>query len=208
MSRNYVITISRQLGCGGAYLGLRLAERLGIEYLDREIVQEISAKLELPEHELFKIDEKASSFWSKLIFDYDNSSLQYVPPKLFFQNQGNLFEVQSEIIKKMAEEKSFVMIGRGGNHIFKNSQNHLSIFLHANNAFRVNRIKDLYQVPRTKAIKMMEKYDEERSKYIKQISGQQWTDSKNYHLSIDIGVVGLKNAEEIIVSLAHDKFKN
>ncbi|MDD3653777.1 MAG: cytidylate kinase-like family protein [Desulfotomaculaceae bacterium] len=202
----YVITISRQFGSGGAYLGYRLAKRLGIYYIDREIISEMARRLKLPEFGLSMVDEKPSVYWEVLMANGYIGTAGYSPPKLFIPTNINLFEAQSEIIKKMAEEKSCVMIGRGCSHILKDNPRHLSVLLHAGIPFRKKRVEDLYEVSGEKALKLIKKYDGERADYIRQVTGHDWLDANNYHLCFDTGRIGLDTAEEMIVNFVQDKF--
>jgi cytidylate kinase len=202
----FVITISRQLGTGGSFLGQCLAKRLGIYYMDREIISEVSKRIQLSEEELGPYDEKAASIWEIIFTNEPLDNINYIPPKLFVPNSSSLFQVQSDIINKVADERSAVIIGRGGYHILHNRPRHLSVFLHASIPSRIKRIVNLYEVTEKDALRMIEKYDRERAKFIRQIAEHDWLDACNYHLSIDSGVIGLDNAEEMIINYARNKF--
>ena len=96
------ITICRQLGSGGAYIGQQLANRLGIGYLDREIIRQAAKQLSLLETDLESHDEKISSFWENLFkFGYITPDA-YIPPKFFVPSDKELFMIESEIIKHNA----------------------------------------------------------------------------------------------------------
>lgn len=202
----FVITISRQLGSGGSYLGQCIAKRMGIYYMDREIISEVAKRFQLSEDELGEYDEKATSLWELLFTNEFIDTINYHPPKLFEPTASNLFHMQSEIINKVADERSSVIIGRGGYYILKNRLRHLSVFLHASIPFRRKRIVELYKVSENRAIKMIEKYDNERAKYIKQVADHDWMDACNYQLCIDTGAIGLDNAVDMIVNYAKDTF--
>jgi len=202
----YVITISRQLGSGGSYIGQCIAKRMGIHYLDREILSEAAQRLQVSEYDLDEYDEKAASFWQILFSTEFVDTVTYHPPKLFVPSVSNVFETQTEIINKVADERSAVIIGRGGNYILRNRPRHLSIFIHAGIPFRQERIAALYKVPEKQALKMIEQYDNERAKYIRQVAGHTWTDARNYQLCIDTGLIGLDNAINMIINYIKDKF--
>ncbi|MDD2234723.1 MAG: cytidylate kinase-like family protein [Desulfitobacteriaceae bacterium] len=202
----YVITISRQLGSGGSYIGRNIAKRMGIYYLDREILREVAQRLQVSEQALDKYDEKAASFWQMIFPTEFIDTISYVPPKLFVPSAANVFETQADIINKVADERSAVIIGRGGHYILRNRPKHLSIFIHAGIPFRQKRIVDLYEVSEKQALKMIEQYDNERAKYIRQVSGLDWLNACNYQLCIDTGGMGIDNAVNMIVNYIKDQF--
>jgi cytidylate kinase len=202
----YVITISRQLGSGGSFIGQCIAKRMGIYYMDREILSEVAHRLQVSEYDLDDYDEKAASFWQILFSTEFIDTVAYHPPKLFVPSVSNVFETQSDIINKVADERSSVIIGRGGNYILRNRPRHLSVFIHAGIPFRRKRIADLYEVTEKQALKMIEQYDNERAKYIRQVAGHAWTDARNYQLCIDTGIIGLDNAVNIIINYIKNKF--
>lgn len=205
-SKPFVITISRQFGSGGAYLGYRLAKRLGIYYIDREIISEMAKNLKLSEFGLSMLDEKPSKYWDLLMTNGYIGTTSYSPPKLFIPTNINLFEAQSEIMRRIADEKSCIMIGRGGSHILKNHQRHLSVLLHASIPFRQKRAEELYEVSGEKALKLIKKYDTERSEYLRQVADHYWLDVSNYHLCIDTGTIGFEETEEMVVKYIQNKF--
>lgn len=202
----YVITISRQLGSGGSYIGQNIAKRMGIYYMDREILSEVAQRLQVSEYDLDKYDEKAASFWQMIFSTEFIDTVSYVPPKLFVPSVSNVFETQADIINKVADERSAVIIGRGGNYILRNRPMHLSVFIHAGIPFRQKRIADIYGVPEKQALKMIEQYDNERAKYIRQVSGFDWLNACNYQLCIDTGEIGLDNAVNLIINYIKEQF--
>lgn len=203
----YVTTISRQLGSGGSYIGRQVAYRLGISYMDREIISEAAERFQTSEHELAKFEEKPASLWESIFVGNLIDDMSYYPPRLLAPSPSNVFHTQSEIIKKVADERSAVIIGRGGHYVLKDRPRHLSVFIHAGIPFRIKRVVKLYQVTERQAVKMIEKYDNERARFIRQIANQDWMDACNYQLCIDTGVIGLDNAVNLIVYYLRDKFR-
>jgi len=204
----FAITISRQLGSGGSYLGQRIAKQLGIYYIDREMVSEAAKKLQLLEEDLVNYDEKADSFWESFLTSEYLCTTTYYPPQLFINTSSHLFQAQSEIIEKIIKEKSSVIIGRAGFHILRDYPRHLSIFVHASIPFRRKRIEELYQLSEKEAQKKIEKYDSERARYIRAIADLDWKDACNYHMCIDTSIIGLENVEKIVLNYVMDKFQN
>jgi CMP/dCMP kinase len=195
-----VITISRQLGSGGAYIGQQLAKKLNIYYLDREIIRQAAKKLSLLEEELENRDERIIPFWQSLfqLVGYSGPDV-YIPPPIFIPTDQELFEAEAEIIKQIANDRSAVIIGRCGSDILRAHPNHTSIFLHADIDFRKKRIQKLYDVSQEDASKIIAKSDSERSRYHHKITGKEWTDARQYDLSIDTCKIGVDNSVQLIL---------
>jgi CMP/dCMP kinase len=194
-----VITISRQLGSGGAYIGQQLAKKLNIYYMDREIIRLAAEKLSVLEDELEPRDERIQSFWQSA-FQYSGYSGPdvYIPPRFFVPTDRELFKAEAEVIKHVAKDRSAVIIGRCGSHVLRACPHHISIFLHADNEFRKKRIEKLYNISQEEASKMIAKSDSERSRYHHRLTGKEWTDARQYDLSIDTNKLGVDNCVQHI----------
>jgi cytidylate kinase len=198
----YVITISRQLGSGGAYLGQRLAIRLNALYLDHEIVREAAQQLKISEEYLKARDEKVTSNWQSILRSIAfSNSWSYAPPPLDILNDEQLYNVESEFIRKIADQRSAVIVGRGGHYVLRQHPRCLNVFLHADINFRQKRVEEVYHVPAEKALKLMCSVDQERARYLRALTGQNWLDASQYHLSLDTSAVGLEKAEDIILEV-------
>jgi cytidylate kinase len=203
----HVITISRQLGSGGAYLGQRLAFRLNALYLDHEIVRQAAEELNIPEENLAVRDEKVTSLWQAILQSFvDTTSLSYDPPPLDTLNDKNLYKVESDIITRIANQRSAVIVGRGGHYVLRQHPGCLSVFLHADIDFRQKRVQELYNVSPKEALKLINSIDQDRGYYLKALTGQDWLDARQYHLSLDTGVLGLDKAEDIILKTLQARF--
>jgi cytidylate kinase len=203
----FVITISRQMGSGGAYLGKRLASRLNVLYLDREIVSQAAKELKTPVESLESRDEKLTPLWRSLLESYAYiTPTPYVPPPLHMPTDRELYSTESNIITRIAQQHSAVIVGRGGYYVLRRHPRHLSILLHADITFRQKRVQELYHVSAEEALKLIESIDKERDHYLRALTGQNCMDARHYHLSLDTSVVGLEAAEEIILTTLRARF--
>ncbi len=203
----HVITMSRQLGSGGAYLGQRLAFRLNALYLDHEIVRQAAQELKIPEETLAVRDEKVTSRWQAILQSFvDSTSWSYDPPPLDTLNDKNLYKVESDIITRIAKERNAIIVGRGGYYVLRQHPRCLSVFLHADINFRQQRVQELYHVSAQEALKLIGSIDHDRGFYLRALTGQDWLDARQYHLSIDTGVLGLDKAEDIILDTFQARF--
>ena len=185
-------------------MGQRIASRLNILYLDREIVNRAAKKLQIPENTVALSDEKLSSFGRTLTKSFSAYSTSYsygsyVSPELNMITDDTIHSAESEVILKAAQEQSVVIIGRGGFHILQQHPRHLSVFLHGDITFRQRRIEKLYNVSLQQATKLIDSVDKERARYFRTITGLDWTDARQYHLCLDTSILGLEKTEEIII---------
>jgi cytidylate kinase len=195
-----VITISRQLGSGGTYIGQQLAKHLNIFYADREIIRQAAKKLSVLEENLESRDGKIISFWQSFLHLYTFVADPYTPPQRFIEpTDRELFKVEAEIIERIAKESSAIIIGRCGYHILCEHPNHISIFLHGDITFRIGRIQKLYNVSEEVAGKMIFQNDKERAYYNYKFTGKEWTDARQFDLSIDTCRIGLDESIELIL---------
>lgn len=206
----FVITISRQLGSGGAYLGHRLATRLNILYLDREILYQAAQRLKISEIELDSREEKLTSRWDSLLHTMAHAfAPEYAPPThQDLPTDEMLYKVESEIITHTSEARSAVIVGRAGSHVLRQLPEHLSIFLYADTVFRQQRVQEAYHVSPQDALKLIDRIDRERTRYLRVFTGKDWMNACQYHLCIDTGAVGLDAAEDIILAALQARLGN
>lgn len=200
-SKKFVITISRQLGSGGAYIGQRLAKKLDIFYADREIIDKVAKQFSVLEEDLATNDEKILSFWQSF-WQYSNVAFDvYVPPALQGPTDQELFEAEAEIIQHIAKERSSVIIGRCGSYILRDFPNHVSIFLHGDTATRIERTRKLYHVTEEEAERMMTLSDKERARYCKVVTAKEWdwNDSRNYDLCLNTSKLDVDKCVDLIL---------
>ena len=204
----FAITISRQLGSGGAYLGQRLAKRLGALYMDREILQKAAEKLNMPVDQLESRDEAVTPLWKSVLESFSGGFALFgsYAPHYHTTTDSDLYRAETEIIQRVAGDYSTVIVGHGGYHALADHPRHLSVFLHAGIPFRRARVQDIFKLSPQEAQSMIEETALKRAQYRLALAGKQWTDSRQYHICIDTGVVGLEPAEELIFSALHSRF--
>jgi len=200
MSSKLVVTIGRQFGCGGSYLGQKLAKELNLVYMDREIIEKVAERLSVPPDVVQTYDERTASLWElvKESFAYSDS-YSYITPNLNLQSDEIIHKHEADIITKIAHDQDALIVGRGGFYVLRDHPGLISIFLHADLPFRQKRIATDYKLSPGDALKMIAIKDKERDKFIRTLSGKTNTDALQYHLSIDVSVTGLENTGKIIM---------
>jgi cytidylate kinase len=196
----FVITISRQIGSGGAYIGQQLAKKMNIDYVDREILSKAAKQLAVVEEDLESRDEKLLSFW-KSFFHINSFAADYhLPPQMDFPFDREIFDAEADVIRHIAAERSAVIIGRCGFHILREHSNRVSIFLHADIPFRSKRVQDIYNLTEKTAMEMITRTDKDRAHYIDTFTGKKWTDSLQFDLTLDTGKIGLDKSTKLILN--------
>ena len=205
MKKNLVITIGRECGSSGRAIGRKLAESLGIKCYDKELLA-LAAKNSGLCEELFKThDEKpTNSFLYSLVMDtysmgYNTSAYMDMPIN------HKIFLAQFDTIKKMADEGPCVIIGRCADYALEDYPNVVSVFITGDEADKIKRVSELYNVDEAKAKDLMIKTDKRRSSYYNYYSNKKWGDPKSYDMCINSSAVGQEGAVDIIMELAKKK---
>ena len=187
----YSVTISHQLGSGGAYLGEKLAGRLGIPFLDRVILEEVAHKLDLAESELAHREEHLSTFWqnfSRLAILTDPALGLAAQP--YIPSDSDLFELECSTIQRIAEKSSAVFLGRCGYHVLQDLPRRVSILVTADPPARIKRLRQLYAITEAEALDLIKTNDRERADYIRTLTKQNWLDVRHYDLCVNTSAIG------------------
>jgi CMP/dCMP kinase len=196
----FAITINRQLGSGGAYVGQALAKKLNIFYADREIINQAAKKFSLLEEDLEEREEKISSFWQSFFQSYTFGAPEiYIPRQTYIPTDRELFEIETQVIERIAKERSAVIIGRCGCHILREHPGLVRIYLHADFPFRINRVCRKNNVSEEEAARIIAQSDKERPFYYHTFTGKEWSDARQYDLSINTSKIGLDKSVDLIV---------
>lgn len=205
MKNKVIITIARQFGSGGREIGEKLALKLEIPYYDKSLIH-LAAKDSGIDEDLFDFaDEKAyHSFWTASVGNncfYGNR----ISPFNEMPMNDKLFLIQSNIIKKLADDGSCVIVGRCADSILRDDPKAISVFIHSSEQDRLDRIIHSYGIESKDARDVMIKTDKRRAAYYNYYSGEKWGRADNYDLSINSGAVGIEGAVDLIIKFAELK---
>ena len=194
-----VITISREFGSGGRTIAKAVAERLGYNFYDKALVDRIANESGYSKDFVERRGEDATST-SSFLFNLSRSGsggydgISGISDKLYV--------IQHNIIKRLPEEGSCVIVGRGSDYILKDYENALHVFIFADMRFKAARIVDLYGERDDVPEKRLEEKDKKRKVYYKNYTGRIWGMSSNYDICLNSGKLGIENCIDIIVNLA------
>ncbi|WP_418698535.1 AAA family ATPase [Bacteroides sp.] len=199
MDKKYVVNIGRQLGSGGREIGEKLAARLGIDFYDKELINLASEESGLCREFFEKADEKASQgiigglFGMRFPFISDGA----IPATNCLSNDA-LFKVQSDVIRKLASEKSCLFVGRCADYILRENPRCVNIFISASSEDRITRLCEMHSITKSAAEEMMNKADKRRSEYYNYYSFKTWGAAATYHLCIDSSVLGIEKTVDFL----------
>ena len=194
---NKVITISREYGAGGHTIGKRVAQELGIEIYDKDIVRE-TVRASGFETEVVQEEEEDVSKASTFLKSLCSSSVHYRDP------QEVIHEVQTAVILQIAKKGPCVILGRCADDILRESGiETLNVFIHADDLHRAVRISEMTGITNaTELQKLMAKKDSSRRNYYEHYTHKKWGDSHNYDLTLDSGKLGVDLCVQMIVEAA------
>ena len=187
-----IITISREFGSGGRFIGEEVAKKLGIAYYDKNIINEIAEKSGLsPEY----IQENAELSPKKGLFAYAFAGRDITGKSV----EDLVYEAQRKVILELAEKEPCVIIGRNADYILKDRDDVLNVFNHGDTPEKIQRITRLYNVEEQKAVKMMVDIDKRRMANYNFYTNRKWGKADNYTLRLNSSQLGYDRCEKIIM---------
>lgn len=189
-----IITISRQYCSGGLEVGNRLAGELGIDIYDKEQLVDMAAKQIGYDKSAFeRVDEVATS---SLLYSLALGA-HMANPNAIMPDNDRLFQIQSDIIRNAAKEKSCIFIGRCSDYVLRDNPDAVNIYLRASMTDRINRHNRVYgEVKDTEAF--INKKDKKKATYYKFYTGRNWSDIKNYDLCINTSLLSVDDIVGLI----------
>ncbi len=195
-----IITIGRQLGSGGRTIGKKLAERLGIAYYDRELINLASEESGICGEFFEKADEKTSGGLLKAF------AMGFSMNSAIFQNNDylsneSLFQIQSDVIRKVAASGSCVLVGRCADYILRDEPHCLNVFITAKMSDRIQRVLEYNnKLKESEAEEFIHKADKSRSSYYNYYTDKVWGAADSYDLCVNSSYCGIDATVDYILS--------
>ena len=187
-----IITISREFGSGGRFIGEEVAKKLEIAYYDKNIISQIAEESGLsPEY----VQENAELSPKKGVFAYALIGRDITGKSV----EDMVYEAQRKVILELAEKESYVIIGRNADYILRNRNDVLNVFIHGDMLEKIQRIRRLYSVKEQEAVKMMADTDKRRMTNYNYYTEQKWGKADNYTLCLNSSQLGYDRCEKIIM---------
>ena len=187
-----IITISREFGSGGRFIGEKVAKKLGIAYYDKNIINDIAEKSGLsPEY----VQKNAELSPKKGLFAHAFAGRDITGKSV----EDMVYEAQRKVILELAEKESCVIIGRNADFILRDWNDVLNVFIHGDMPEKIQRITHLYNVGEQEAVKMMADTDKRRMANYNFYTDQNWGKASNYTLCLNSSEIGYDKCESIII---------
>ena len=198
---NRVITISREFGSGGRTIGRKVAEQLGIPCYDQDLLDRIAEESGLAKE---FIEEQGEHITGSLLFNIA-SNMTYAG-MVFGGNmlplQDQLFVVQSDIIKDIANKENCVIVGRCADFILKDYPDSLHVFIHADMAQKAERAVTEYGFAKEDVEKTLRKRDKARANHYKYYTDYEWGRAQNYDMTLNSGTFGVEGCVDLLYKIA------
>lgn len=189
--KNRVITISREFGSGGRTIGKKVAEALRIPCYDSELIQKIASESGFNEDYVKDVGEYGSGGFLSL---FSNRSFG-------LNNEDYVWEIQCRIITELAEKGPCVIVGRCADYILRDKADCLKVFIHADMAFRAERIVKVYGERAASPEQRLKDKDKRRAAYHRFYTNMKWGHAQNYDITLNSGTLGIDRCVGIIREL-------
>lgn len=218
------ITISREYGSGGRTIATKVADALGYENVDKELLVAVAQEAQVPVSEVERFDEQPEhpalrilrKFLTPGYADTLTGLSEYewwataTVPELSNQRDKALatldeevyVKLTAEVATRMAEQEKVVLVGRGGQAVLKGRQDVLHVRVVATDEFKMEIVKERDGIEGDEALKHMKQMDERRKTYLRRHYDIDLTDSKLYHITVNTGYLGLDHAAKLVVDAA------
>ena len=193
LDKKLVITISREYGSGGRYIGKLVADKLGIKLYDKEFINKLSKETGLSEDYIESNEQKRDSI----------DGLYYNG----MSNADELFVKEAELIKKVANKESCVIIGRCADFVLKDKKNVIKVFVYNNMENKIKRAEKFYNIDKKKAEKEINKINKLRANHYKHYTDREWQNHENYDICINSDTLGVEKSADLICEIVENKEK-
>ena len=189
---NKIITISREFGSGGRFIGEEVAKKLGMKYYDKDIISQIAEKLGFSKE---YISQNAELSPKKGLFAYALTGRDTIGKSV----EDMVYEAQRKVILDLAQKEPCVIVGRNADYILKDREDVLNVFIHGDMPEKIQRISRLYHVSEQEAVKMMADTDKRRMTNYNFYTEQKWGKASNYTLCLNSSQLGYASCEKLIM---------
>lgn len=199
MSKHVIITIGREFGSEGHEIGKELAERLGINMYDKDLLAIAAKRSGLAVEHLANVDESISTRFLEpyLGFSMGNDNLN-----------DKLFAEESQIIRDIASKESCIIIGRCADYVLKDEEGCINVFIYAPYEKRVEIIREKHKITEEAAKKLVKKMDQVRNSYYTFYAGKDWNRKEGKDLMLNRAKFGIKGCVDILEAAYREQCQN
>lgn len=194
---HFTLTITRQFGSLGRSIAKELSGQLGVMFYDRDIVEEVSRRLNMPVSDVSNQEEQAKHRFKPRMFPLGTDD-EYI--------QDMIFDVQKDIILELAEQSSCILVGRCSDYLLENKKNNINIFIYASHEGRLENCVNILEMERDEALHMIASVDKARNAFHKKYAGYLPDDPRHKSLMIDSSLLGVKGTASMIARIVRELY--
>ena len=199
-----IITISREFGSGGRTIGREVANRLGIPFYDKELVEQIALESGFAPKFVEENGEHAPGT-SRLAYAFSHQGVPGIMNGL--STADFLWSIQCSVILQLAEQGPCVIVGRNADYILKDRADALHVYVFADTPYRAERIVRLYGESEKSPEARLQEKDKRRRVNYQHYTGRTWGQAQNYDICLDTGVLGIEQCRDIVVGIVENSKK-
>lgn len=195
--KHFVVAIGREFGAQGCDIAEKLAEKLGVKLYDRQLVEEAAKKLEMDEHTVQKADEVSAK-------DIEGLKTTYGVGNFYLSTQ--VLDAQADIIERVAQNESCIIMGRCADYILKDRDDCLKIYIYAPFDVRTKHIAEKYDMSMFSAKRLVRQMDEKRDTYYKYVTGNRRGEHGGKDAMFDSSIMGVDGTVDMLLEMINKKF--
>ena len=195
--KHFVVAIGREFGAQGCDIAEKLAEKLGVKLYDRQLVEEAAKKLEMDEHTVQKADEVSAKDIEGLKTTYGVGN---------FYRSTQVLDAQADIIERVAQNESCIIMGRCADYILKDRDDCLKIYIYAPFDVRTKHIAEKYDMSMFSAKRLVRQMDEKRDTYYKYVTGNRRGEHDGKDAMFDSSIMGVDGTVDMLLEMINKKF--
>ncbi len=195
--KHFVVAIGREFGAQGCDIAEKLAEKLGVKLYDRQLVEEAAKKLEMDEHTVQKADEVSAK-------DIEGLKTTYGVGNFYLSTQ--VLDAQADIIERVAQNESCIIMGRCTDYILKDRDDCLKIYIYAPFDVRTKHIAEKYDMSMFSAKRLVRQMDEKRDTYYKYVTGNRRGEHDGKDAMFDSSIMGVDGTVDMLLEMINKKF--
>ena len=195
--KHFVVAIGREFGAQGCDIAEKLAEKLGVKLYDRQLVEEAAKKLEMDEHTVQKADEVSAK-------DIEGLKTTYGVGNFYLSTQ--VLDAQADIIERVAQNESCIIMGRCADYILKDRDDCLKIYIYAPFDVRTKHIAEKFDMSMFSAKRLVRQMDEKRDTYYKYVTGNRRGEHDGKDAMFDSSIMGVDGTVDMLLEMINKKF--
>lgn len=195
LKEKVIITVAREYGSGGRYIGRLVANKLGIRFYDKEFIKRLAKETGMTEEYIEESEQRRNP-----LISLDNNYYG-------LSTNDELFIKETELVKKLAKKEACVIVGRCADFILKDNKNVIKVFIYSDEESKIKRVSEIYGLDKAKAKKEVKNLDKSRAAHYKYYTGQDWKNYSNYDICINSDTFGVEKSADMICEMVKTKLK-